>query len=142
MSERGTRGKWAETKFRKWCVKKSESTFDFSFYRFPDARAGSKSSVPSDFEVLYKGKHFNVEVKEVDHDFRLPHKNFSPDKVARMRKFEMAGSACWVFIYFKPAGVWRIETIAHFLEKQGGSWDMSNHAAVDFDTALREIFGD
>lgn len=136
----GTRGKWAEGKFRAWAKLQSEAKLDFAFLRYPDARAGSRVVAPSDFEVLYAGQHYNIEIKEVDHSFRLPHKNFSEDKIARMRKWELAGGASWVVIYFAPAKIWRVETVGWFMHKVGGSWDMSGITGTDFNQAMKEIF--
>lgn len=139
----GNRGKYAEGVFRKWAKAKSDANIDFAFYRFPDARAGSLSTVPSDFEVLHRGLHFNFEIKEVDHAFRLPHSNFSKDKVARMRKFEMAGSKAIVLVYFTPTKMWRVKPVQWFFEQQneGASWSMSEVPMKTFLHAMQDIFG-
>lgn len=139
MSAIGQRGKWAEDQFKKWAKAQSESKIAFAHYRFPDARAGSKSYVPSDFMVVENGKPIFIEIKEVDHEYRLPVKNFSADKVARMRKFTLAGATGWVMVYFVQVKAWRIETVEFFLSPEGASWDMRNHKAMSFAEAIAEI---
>ena len=144
------RGKYAEGKFKDYCNARSEAEAAFAWYRFPDAHAGSLAAVPADFEVLYSGRHLLVEVKEVGHVRLLPHKNFSADKVARCRKFQLAGSTCWVLVLFTPLNVtgrgwrdakaWRLAPIDWFLTKTGGSWDLSGYPLMTFSESLTLAF--
>lgn len=140
----GTRGKASEKKFRDWCKARSDAHASFAFYRFPDARAGSLVVVPSDFEVLQQRQHYNIEIKEVNHTHLLPKKNFSKDKIARMRKFEMAGSNCVIMVYFVDCKLWRVAPVSWFFERmnEAGSWDMSDMPVLSFVEAVEKIFGD
>lgn len=150
MSGPGDRGKYAEGKFKDYCNDRSNAEAGFAHYRYPDARAGSATAVPADFEVLYNGRHFTVEVKEVEHEFRLPHKNFESGKVARCRKFQLAGSCCWVLVYFEPLGkpgrgwqdakAWRLVPVDRFLEKEGGSWNLEPYPLRTLSESLTLAF--
>lgn len=115
------RGKAAEAAVKKYL--KSIDAVDTIHYRYPDFRAGFKSPAPCDFMVLRQGKLTLLEVKSVEHAYRLPHKNMSPDQVARMRMWACAGAESWVLVQFTTG--WRAESVEHFLVRDGGSWDMS-----------------
>lgn len=121
-SDVGERGKWAEKE-----VSKALSTCartDLAFHRMPDARAGSMKATLADFLLLVRGTMILLEVKEVNHSFRIPHGNFDKDKVARMRRFQLAGARSIVVMYFKPEDKWRCAPLDFFLTREGGSWDM------------------
>lgn len=146
----GTRGKWAEGKFKDYTTARSEAEAGFAEHRFPDARAGSLQVAPADFMCMLNSRHYTIEVKEVNHVRLLPHKNFSPDKVARCRKWALAGSRVWVLVNFEPLGArgrgwrealaWRVVPLTLFLVRQGGSWDLSTFPLMTFDAAMAAIF--
>lgn len=96
----------------------------FAFDRLADARAGSRTAAIADFLCTLDGKMIFIEVKEVEHAYRLPHKNFDKDQVARMRRFKMAGATAIVVVHFKTIKLWRGADIDYFRERIGGSWDM------------------
>lgn len=130
----GNRGKYAEDKVRA-ILKSQESLADFAFHRFPDAHAGSMVSAPADFMFMRDGTMTLLEVKEVAHDFRLPHKNFDPAQVARMRMWRAAGAKANVLIYSSTLQKWRYIGLSFFLNRPTiaengrpiGSWDLSEH---------------
>lgn len=126
-----SRGKWAESEFKKWADKKSSACKDFAWLRYPDARAGSKVAAPSDFGAVYRGKPYVIEIKEVEHTHLLPKKNFAIEKINRMRKWMWAGSSALVIVYFKDAAVWRTAPLDWFFEhyKEKGAWDMREFPA-------------
>jgi penicillin-binding protein-related factor A (putative recombinase) len=124
MATAGTRGKWSEKEVKKWMDKRSDAEAAYWAYRYPDARAGSFQVTPADFGVLHNGHASLVEVKEVAHAFRLPAKNFSDDKRARMKKFAMAGGEGWVIVCHMPEKVWRVAPIEFFVSGVP-SWDLS-----------------
>lgn len=143
MATAGTRGKWAEGQVKAWMKKRSEAEAGFYYYRYPDARAGSMQAVPADFGTMHQGLGGLLEVKEVVHAFRLPAKNFSPDKVARMAKFDMAGGISWVLVCHMPMKLWRVAPIDFFILDRPASWDLSRfplHPSAD--AALLHIFGE
>ena len=150
MSGPANRGKVTEGRFKDYSTERSDREAGYVFHRYPDAHSGSMVSAPSDFEVLYNGRHFLMEVKEVAHVCRLPHKNYSADKVARARKFQLAGSTVWVLVFFAPLGVsgrgwreakaYRLAPIDWFLTKTGGSWDMSEFPLMTFSESLTLAF--
>lgn len=143
MATIGQRGKYAEGKIHAWMKKRAEDQAAFDFYRFPDARSGSLKTVPADYEAFCRGANYLIEVKEVDHDFRLPEKNFSADKVARMAKRQLAGAECYVVIYHRTTKLWRLVPLPIFMHGRPPSWNLEHfptHAKVD--TAMLAIFGE
>lgn len=78
-----------------------------------------------------------IEVKEVQHEFRLPCRNFPPDQVARMRMRQWAGSEALVLVCCHPAPrevYWRAIPLDYFDNRPGpkpesGSWDLSEFDA-------------
>lgn len=137
MSALGNRGKWAESKVRDWMKAKSDADAQFAMLRYPDARAGSAQPAPSDFEAMHRGVGYKIEVKEVKittvSSRRLPAANFAADKVARMRKWHMAGAACWVIVCHLTEGrggarEWRLVQGAYFFER-AASWDLTHITA-------------
>lgn len=118
------RGKAAEGKVRarlaEICVRQ-----DQAWDRLPDMRAGSKSAAICDFMYICKGVFWLIEVKETQHDYRLPHGNFDAAQVARMRMWDTAGAQTMVLIYHRKLDMWRYSPIKFFFEnKDGGSWDL------------------
>ncbi len=128
MATTGTRGKWAEGEVRKYLVAAERG--DTAFYRPPDARAGSLQAVMADFMTLRKGLLTLIEVKEVEHASRLPYKNFSADKVARMRVWQLAGAEAWVIVCHRVGKVrtWRLLPLDVFIQRDAdtpnGSWQL------------------
>jgi hypothetical protein len=119
------RGKWAEGRVRDWL--KAAEKADTAFHRFPDAHAGSLVTTPSDFLTCRQGRLTLLEVKEVQHSTRLPHKNFAPDQIARMRMWKMAGAHTWVLVCHMPVKVWRCVPLDTFMERTGGSWVLDEY---------------
>jgi len=144
MASIGQRGKWAEGQVRKWCAARSDASATFDFYRYPDPRAGSLQPVPADFEAVQHGVPYLYEVKEVQTTSpsrRLPQKNFSADKVARMYKRLLAGADCWVIICHMPEREWRLVPLSVFLVR-APSWDISMYPAYSTVGAVMEqLFG-
>ena len=134
MATIGSRGKWAEGRVKAFL--KGRESASFTHHRFPDARAGSMVTSPCDFMYMNSGVLTLLEVKEVQHTFRLPHKNFSPDQVARMRSWQAAGARAYVLIYFSVSSKWRLVPVDFFVNRVGGSWDLSNHQDMDERTAF------
>jgi hypothetical protein len=153
MSGPANRGKWAEGEVRKHLKVLEAAHASFTFNRNLDAHAagGRFQAVPGDFQAfcLYKEKqigpnawvndphsrNFIIEVKEVTNSTRLPYKNYSEDKVARVRKREMAGTECLVLVCFLPEKVWKAVPQAFFYDrdptKPSGSWDLHRLPLID-----------
>lgn len=143
MATAGQRGKWSEAQVKAWTNRRSDAEAAFWAYRYPDARSGSAQTVPADFGMMHKGTGYLVEVKEVQHAFRLPAKNFSADKVARMAKFDMAGGYCYVLVCHMPEKLWRVVPISEFTGPRVASWDLSRFpTAASANEALLKIFGE
>lgn len=159
MTNAANRGKRAEDLVRQHLKDIAAAHANFDFQRNQDAHsAGGHMSVPqvgdfaafvlernSQAPMFRVSRNFVIEVKEVKHDFRLPYKNFSADKVARIRKRELAGAEGVVLIRFMPADEWRAVPTSFFYsrdaEKPSGSWDLSAVPVEDYRTALNEFMG-
>ena len=84
----GSRGKYAEKKVAEWLDRMGTRHATFDWSRIYDARSagGRFPSRPGDYEFFAPGLHGLIEVKEVEHDFRLPAKNFDKKQIARLYK--------------------------------------------------------
>lgn len=135
-ANKGKLGKSAEKDLQN--VLKDLSTFrEFLGWRLPDARAGSATAAIADFQLLHSGTAIFLEVKEVDHEFRLPYGNFDTDQVARMRRAEMAGALAVAAVYFTPAKLWRLAHINYFRDRSvGASWDMRDCQAAKLEAFI------
>lgn len=128
MVAAANRGKYAEGEVKKF-LKKMEAA-NCAHHRFPDAHSGSMVTAPADFMFMQAGIFRLLEVKEIQHDFRMPYDNFSPDQVARMRMWQAAGAHAWVLVYHKNLKAWRLISAEWFLNrpklsasgKPVGSW--------------------
>lgn len=136
----GVRGKYAESKVRAFLALLNEKYKRFDFSRIYDARSagGRFPSRPGDFEFYAPGLHGLIEVKEVEHDFRLPAKNLKPEQIAKLRKREWAGGLVMVLIYHATAGGWRRVPVSWLAERAAQpSWDLSEFPTYgDVQTAL------
>lgn len=136
MVAAANRGKYAEGEVKKF-LKKMEAA-NCAHHRFPDAHSGSMVTAPADFMFMQAGIFRLLEVKEVQHDFRLPYDNFSPDQVARMRLWQAAGAHAWVLVYHKNLKAWRLIPAEWFLNrpklsasgKPVGSWVLDEFPLV------------
>ena len=132
MATASNRGKFAESQV-KALLKKLEAA-NCTHHRFPDKRAGSSVTAPADFLLLQEGKLRLLEVKEVQHQTRLPYKNLEQGQLARMLMWQAAGASCWVLIYHTPANVWRLLPVDYFKNRQKttdtgkpvGSWNLED----------------
>lgn len=130
------RGKVAESLLKVHFTKLAKQA-DTVFYRLPDAHSGNRSPTLADFLLLNKGQLYLIECKQVNHAARLPYGNFSPDQVARMRMWTLAGATAIVLIYHTPLDAWRGLPLDHFLDRsQGGSWDLSNIPTVKLEDLI------
>jgi penicillin-binding protein-related factor A (putative recombinase) len=117
------RGKRAEAIFKKHLTQMA-TVRGTTFYRLPDAHAGSYTATLADFLLLQSGKLSLLEVKSTLHEYRLPHGNFSTDQVGRQRLWQDAGAQSLVFIYHEALNLWRMRPIDYFMIRTGGSWDL------------------
>ena len=142
MVAAANRGKYAEGEVKKF-LKKMEAA-NCAHHRFPDAHSGSMVTAPADFMFMQAGIFRLLEVKEVQHDFRLPYDNFSPDQVARMRMWQAAGAHAWVLVYHKNLKAWRLIPAEWFLNrpklsasgKSVGSWVLDEFPLVTLTEAF------
>lgn len=145
MSTVGTRGKYAEAQVKKKLA--SLESARQSSYRVPDARSGSFAVALADFLIMRDGRMTLLEVKEVAHDFRLPHTNLDLSQIGRMRAWSSAGAQAHVLVYHSTTKLWRAADIHWFYTgyrkvdgdgKKVGSWDLRELSTM----ALDEYFGE
>lgn len=136
----GTRGKYAEGQVKKKLAS-LESAAQTS-YRVPDARSGSFAVALADFLIMRNGKMTLLEVKEVNHEFRLNYQNFDASQIARMRMWKAAGAQGHVLVYHTPSKLWRAADISWFYlnytktneaGKAVGSWDLRSVSTISLD---------
>lgn len=133
------RGKTAEAKLQKAFTKIEALRYDFTYERIYDARSSmGKMSNPrvGDFMLYHQGRNIIVEVKEVNHAYRLPKPNFERAQRARLRKRQLAGSICAIVVYHSPTDVWRIAILDFFGAEETGSWDFRGTPEYTLDTVL------
>lgn len=129
MVTAANRGKEAEKLFHAILDKINTKQHDFDYERIDDARSASgHMSKPrtGDFVVYARGYNWAIEVKQVQHEFRLPRANFPRDQRARLKKRELAGGIPVVFVYFAPIQKWRVINPSVMGFEDTGSWDMSH----------------
>lgn len=159
------RGKTAEKAVRKLLDKFNDNVAGFTFNRNLDAHAagGRFPAQAGDFQAFVKGhyttgrvwapglvtdpgthlnasRNFIIEVKEVAHDFRLPQKNYSADKVGRVQKRVWAGTEAVVAVLHTTTGFWRLVPFEVFTVR-APSWDLSRHPIVEIESALGQFLG-
>lgn len=160
---KGDRGKWAEAEVRKVLASIEKANFRFAFNRIPDARGGFLQPADADFQWFYDTGYRGaaplvqpdiwsytrngvIEVKEVEHLFRLDHGNFSSDKIGRVWRRHMAGCEALVLVAHKLKGMrkpdvtWRLVPLKFFRDtvyvKGVGSWDLSPFPLVNMEHVL------
>lgn len=135
MVTAANRGKEAEKLFHAILDKVSAGKQDFDFERIDDARSSSgHMSKPrtGDFIVFMRGLSWAIEVKQVQHEFRLPRANFPRDQRARLRKRQLAGGIPVLFVYFATLQKWRMCSDLGFLGfEDTGSWDLTTFPLLD-----------
>lgn len=123
MSTSANRGKEAENLVKKRLEVLAKSA-NVAWHRPPDMRSGSFQPALCDFILLQDGQLTLIEVKQTQHEYRLPHGSLSTEQVGRMRVWEMAGATCYVLIYHSTIKQWRVQQVDYFSERTGGSWDL------------------
>lgn len=127
FTEAANKGKVAEKHVAKFLKAWDERTQGTDYHRVYDAHSagGRFNRQVYDYAFFTVKCHGGIEVKEVAHAARLPHKNFGVDQVAKLRKRQWAGGAVIVLVYHSTTKLWRIPGLAVFLDREGGSWDLS-----------------
>lgn len=131
MTAAANRGKYAEGKVREHLAKLDTAMANFDFERVLDAHAagGRFNARTGDFSWWAPEDHGVIEVKEVQHAFRLPYKNYEREKVNRCRKRQLAGGHIFVMVCHMPAKIWRVPPFTIFLQRDpttpSGSWDLT-----------------
>lgn len=143
MSDPANRGKKPEDKVRDYLKAYDERTHKFDWHRNYDAKSagGRFQRQTGDFQFYLPGIHGVIEVKEVNHEYRLPHKNYAAEKVAKVYKRTLAGGAAYVLVYHTPIDKWRVLGLAPFRVREGGSWDLRGVPLHDSAAAALDSLG-
>lgn len=132
----GERGKVAENLVKTYleeCHLKDPTAFDWQ--RMFDARSagGRFPAQISDFEIFFHDGHGILEVKQVNHERLLPHKNFPAKKYAKIRRRMAAGGLGVMAVYHTPLEQWRFPSI---------EWMMDNATTPSWDLSKYKLFSD
>lgn len=121
------RGKKPEAEVMKYLKAYDAKHQDFDFSRNYDSHSagGRFQRQTGDFQFYSPGAHGVIEVKEVAHAFRVPHKNLTEESAAKLWKRQLAGGEVIVLIYHSVTGKWRVADLNFFKIRTGGSWDLS-----------------
>lgn len=138
---RGQRGKTAEKITEDWLKVMNRQFAQFKFLRLPDARSarGRMKAMPSDFLIATPRGATFIEVKEVDHEFRIPAANIS--QLPELKAWKLAGARACVLVLFKRQWRWRCVDVGDMETRSNGSWDWSG--LPDYETpeeAFRSIY--
>jgi Holliday junction resolvase len=117
------RGKTAETLVKRRLEELAKAS-SFVWHRFADMRGGHRQVALADFMALRNGHLTLIEVKETQHEFRLPHGNVGADQIARLRMWEAAGGTGAVLVYHSTLKMWRSLKPDELVQRDGGSWDL------------------
>lgn len=152
-STASNRGKFAEGEVRKFLKLLESEALGFTFNRVQDAHAagGRFAAQAGDFQAFRKFKtagasdlsaNWIIEVKQTEMKDRLPYKNYSEDKVARVVKRQLAGSIPVVLICHgnDAKALWRIVPLLVFQsrnpETPSGSWLLKDYPTMPKAQAL------
>jgi hypothetical protein len=121
------RGKGTEASVKEYLEAVDRRLAAFDWHRNYDAHTagGRFPRQTGDFQFYMPGLHGVIEAKEVKHDFRLPHGNFTVESVAKCRKRVLAGGSVIVLVHHTTTGLWRVDGLERFRTREGGSWDLS-----------------
>ena len=142
----GDRGKTAERLVKKKLA--GLEAANFCHARWPDRRAGSFVAALADFLVMRSSRLTLLEVKETQHEFRLPYSSFGDEQIARMRMWTMAGAQAHILVYSSTLKVWRAEDIDWFFTNKilkteagrpVGSWNLSEVPITTLDDYFRKF---
>jgi hypothetical protein len=123
----GQRGKTAEKLVQALLDEWNTKCVNFAYTRLADSRAarGMVKAQISDYIVWHKEVSIPLEVKSIEHDYRLPKANL--DQLPNLKKVELAGAYPLVLVHFKLSDVWRVAPTSYF-EFGVPSWDMRNRS--------------
>ena len=105
----------------------------FDFIRLKDARSSrgkGASAQVADFQVFTAPHHIALEVKEIDHNFRMPQKNLS--QIPKMTRRAMAGGLTCIMVFSIPLEKWYLLSLSWVrTRKKDPSYDMSGLPKFD-----------
>lgn len=104
--DKTSRGTWAEARVKEWLEARSAALLGFAWHRYPDTKAARNyvTAQPSDFEIVWDGVPFKLEVKESGEKTRLPRSRIG--QWAVLRKFWLAKARVIVLVYRTDLNHW------------------------------------
>ena len=107
-------------------------------HRFNDSTAGRNltAAQPADFIIVNQGKTILLECKSTQHQCRLPKFAQHP----RMLRWGRAGVFGVVLVHHYKEDVYRLVEVAD-LAIGKASFDLKPYPTMDFNQAMKEIFG-
>jgi hypothetical protein len=143
-NELADRGKYAEGEVRKVLERLKGAYASFMYERIYDARSAGGRGIPAragDFEFWAPGLHGLIEVKELNHAFRLPSKNVT--QLPKLRLRQLAGGLIFVLVYHTPLKAWRRVPVDWLHLRSGQpSWDLSDFGTLpDAEASLASLGG-
>lgn len=120
---RGQRGKYAEKEVERLFKKLNDEHLGFAWHRYPDTRSARSfiKAQPCDYLVSC-GTAIHIEVKETEHEFRLPSGRISQLPV--LKKFALAGIQFFVLVFHSTLKKWRCVPECFFEGDTPPSWDL------------------
>lgn len=136
--ELADRGKDAEGKCGQYLKIVGLSDAKFDWQRQYDGRI-SRGRIPSqtgDYNWFGVGRHGVIEVKEIEHEFRLPKKLFQRKdgtlKFGVLKKRALAGGEVTILVYHSVTKLWRTPDLQYFLDRlDQPSWDLREFKTQD-----------
>jgi hypothetical protein len=136
---KANQGKGAEAAVQDYLKAYDRKVLAFDWSRNYDAHSagGRFQRQTGDYQFYLPSIHGVIEVKEVKHDCRLPHKNYDETKVAKVYKRTLAGGLAIVLVNHTTTGLWRMPPFSIFRAREGGSWNLEAHPT--FSTATQAL---
>jgi hypothetical protein len=143
MTSKADQGKTAESAVQKYLEAYHRKVLAFDWSRNYDAKSagGRFQRQTGDFQFFLPGIHGVIEVKEVKHDYRLPHGNYDEPKVAKCYKRSLAGGIIVVLVNHTTTGLWRMPPFSFIRKREGGSWDLREFKTFESAAEAFDILG-
>jgi hypothetical protein len=140
---KANQGKAAEAAVQDYLKAYDRKVMAFDWSRNYDAHSagGRFQRQTGDYQFYMPAMHGVIEVKEVKHDYRLPHGNYAEEKVAKCYKRMLAGGKILVLINHTTTGMWRLPPFSVFRKREGGSWDLSDFKTYESAAEALDILG-
>jgi hypothetical protein len=140
---KANQGKGSEKDVQGYLEAYDKKHWAFDWARNYDAHSagGRFQRQTGDYQFYLPGTHGVIEVKEVKHDYRLPHGNYDNPKVAKVYKRTNAGGIAIVLVLHTTTNLWRMPPFHIFRKREGGSWDLREFPTYESCDAALDTLG-